>query len=158
MRRGISQPPEENPAIPVRTCGCAAVFVRAFARKQAPCAGRTGFAQDSSLDEAYPELKGAATISAIDHPWYPRKLPTQRRGATESGGKPASRPAPFGPICARIPRNSRNYVADATRKYQHERGGRRDPLAIGRTGLPSEYRARPARILCTSVLGEIPRA
>ena len=58
-----------------------------FARKQAPCAGRTGFAQDSSLDEAYPELKGAATISAIDHPWYPRKLPTQRRGATESGGK-----------------------------------------------------------------------
>jgi hypothetical protein len=52
----------------------------------------------------------------------------------------------------------RNYVADAPRKYHPGRGGRRDPLAIGRTGLPSEYRARPARILCTSVLGEIPRA
>src|ERR1700730_16702860 len=50
MSRGISDPPDENPAIPVRTCGCAAVFVRAFARKQAPCAGRTGFAQDSSLE------------------------------------------------------------------------------------------------------------
>ena len=36
--------------MPVRTCGWAAVFVRAFARKQAPCAGRTGFAQDSSLE------------------------------------------------------------------------------------------------------------
>jgi hypothetical protein len=34
MRRGISEPPDENPAIPVRTCGCAAVFVRAFARKR----------------------------------------------------------------------------------------------------------------------------
>ena len=26
MRRGISEPPEENPAILVRTFGCAAVF------------------------------------------------------------------------------------------------------------------------------------
>ena len=48
MRRGISQPPEENPATPVRTCGCAVVFVRA--QSKPPCAGRTGFAKNSSLE------------------------------------------------------------------------------------------------------------
>ena len=42
--------------------------------------------------------------------------------------------------------------------YHPGRGGRHDPFAIGRTGLSSAYRARPARILRTSVLGEIPIA
>jgi len=54
--------------------------------------------------------------------------------------------------------NSRNYVADAPRQYYPGRGGRHDPFAIGRTGLSSAYLARPARILRTSVLGEIPIA
>jgi hypothetical protein len=63
----------EGPAIPVRTCGCAAVFVRAFARKQAPCAGRTGFAQDSSLEGDGFELPVPREMTTIFEPscfWF----------------------------------------------------------------------------------------
>jgi hypothetical protein len=55
-------------------------------------------------------------------------------------------------------RLKRIYAADAPRRNQVGRGGRHDPFAIGRTGLPSAYLNRPTRILRTSVLGETPNA
>jgi hypothetical protein len=118
MRRGISEPPEENPAIPVRTCGCAAVFVRTFARKQAPCAGRTGLA--FSMWRRGPRARGG-----IHKPEKPsRSQPARPCGSTQA--RPSKMPS--------IRRLRRRLPGRSLHHQRNPRCGSKRPLDVRRAG------------------------